>query len=161
MSSPVESMNPFQPPHEVDSSAVPPPTDVDQVRSRVVRIMVDTRPWVRFFSVLGFISVALFLFAMVALLLVASLSRRGIGPFELGASLVYPLMAILYFFASRHLWRYANAITGLAESRRMNDLEDALDSQRAFWAFCGRVMVVVLALYALFLGIALILAVLR
>jgi hypothetical protein len=59
-------------------------------------------------------------------------------------SCFYVLVALLYFFPAMYLYRYASGIARLREAGRVDDLDAALDAQRAFWKFVGILTTIVL-----------------
>jgi hypothetical protein len=119
----------------------------------VARMLYRTQPWVRLLAICGFV--------MVGLMLVVSIGAGvvGIATQRLETTVLvitYPLFAILYFFPSLYLLRYASRIRDFVEQGGPQQLEFALDAQRAFWKFTGILTVVGLGIAALALMIGLI-----
>jgi hypothetical protein len=114
--------------------------------TRVVQLLLAMRPWIRFFSVLGFIGCGLLAIGGLVFGAVGSLSEElGIaGPLM---AVLYLVMAVLYLFPSLHLHRCANALRDLAASGRPELIEDSLLHQHRFWRFMGVAMIVILCLY--------------
>jgi hypothetical protein len=114
--------------------------------------LAQTRPWVLFLSVLGFLAAGL---ASIASLVYVAVSVGALG--ALGATglilLVGALMmagaTVLYFFAAYHLFAYASAIAKFLRSRETRDLARALLAQKSFWRLVGMVTAVVIAIYLL------------
>jgi len=114
--------------------------------------LAQTRPWVLFLSVLGFLGAGV---GAIASLLYVAVSVAAVG--ALGATgmifLVGGLMmagaTVLYFFAAYHLFTYASAIAKFLRSREAGDLERALVAQKSFWRLVGMVTAAVIALYLL------------
>lgn len=110
-----------------------------------------TKPWVRFLSIVGFV--------MVGLITVIALGTGAFGIYQMtqgnneGAvlaamSLFYLLLAILYIFPSRFLFRYASAIGEALDARSKSAaVERALRHQKSFWKFAGIMTLVSLLLY--------------
>jgi hypothetical protein len=126
----------------------------------------QTRPWVRFMSIMIFASAGLMALAGMAMLLVALLGGfRAVGdggPGPLGSAagfagmaLVYILLAFVYVAPGLYLFRYATAIKLLRANSTAGGLEDALKHQKSFWRFVGILSVVglVIAVVVLALGI--------
>lgn len=105
--------------------------------------LARTRPWVMVIAVLLFISIGFMVIGAVALLAVAA-ATKGITAL---LSLVYLVLAALYFFPALYLTRYAGRISDVRRMGRAVDLEAALDAQRAFWKFTAIMMLVIIALY--------------
>ena len=127
----------------------------------VTPVMVDslqqTKPWVMFFAVLGFIGTAMMIMMGVIIagagLFGAAISEEGAGfGFAMAAGgFLYVVMSALYFFGSMHLYRYAKAIGRTTkDEQRLSGIEDALDHQRAFWRFAGLSTVGLMTIYVVF-----------
>jgi hypothetical protein len=125
--------------------------------TRVTQILLATRPWIRFFSVLGFVGCGLFVVAALAFATMGFVSEElGVGgPF---IAFAYLGMAVLYLFPSLHLHRCANALRDLAANRSGESFEAALSHQRKFWRFMGVATVVGLGVYAVGLIVAAVVA---
>lgn len=113
----------------------------------------QTRPWVRFMSVMIFASAGLMALVGIAMLLVAVLGGfRAVGdggPGPLGSAagfagmaLVYVLLAFVYVAPGLYLSRYATAIKRLKANATAGGLEDALKHQKSFWRFVGILSVI-------------------
>ena len=126
--------------------------------ARVVQLLLAMKPWIRFFSVLGFIGCGLLVVGGLIFGTVGTLSEElGIG----GAliAILYLGMAVLYLFPSLHLHRCANALSDLAASGRPESIENSLLHQHRFWRFMGVAMIVILCLYVVgLLGVAIVAA---
>jgi len=90
---------------------------------RVVRLLVETRPWVRFLSILGFIG--------AGLMLLAGLAGAMFGLLML---VLYGLIGLLYLVPLLYLFRYASRISELEEVPHVERLEAALDAQEVVLA---------------------------
>lgn len=142
--------------------ALPPPVaDAPQAPSVppvLVQLLAQTRPWVRFLAVLGFISTGfLALGALVVLALPGFPPGGGVpGAFKVGMALVYLGMAGVHLPPALFLYRYASHIQALQASAGAGDLERALAAQKSFWRYVGILALVVLCLYALVILVALV-----
>ncbi len=118
----------------------------------IIEALTRTRGWVRFFSIMGFISCGLLVLGGLAML-VGGGSEFGYVYGSEGIAILigflYLLFAALYFFPSLKLTQYANRITSLQESHTEQDLVSALDMQRSFWALIGIMAIVTISLYIL------------
>lgn len=97
---PAEQQQPPAPP------AIPP---------AMIGYLKQTKPWVRFISVMGFIGTALLfllgLFLILGAGLLSSLSRTALGGAPLGLiGFLYAALACLCFFPALRLFRYAGGI---------------------------------------------------
>ncbi len=123
----------------------------------------QTRPWVRFISVLVFAGAGLMVLAgagMIALVAVggsAMGSRAGFGVISaVAVGFFYLMLACLYIAPGVFLHRYAAAIKTLQATCTAGALEDAFRHQRSFWRYVGILSAVALALTVL--GLTLMLA---
>lgn len=144
--------NPYQSPPTGERSEPSVTESQGQLATpRAIEILGQTRPWVRFLSVLGFIATAL----MAAMgLLGGALGLAGPGGnTPIVALFAYLPLSLVYFFPSLYLWRYADRISNLQQTGTAADMESALESQRSFWRFVGIALALVLALYVVLLGL--------
>lgn len=130
-------------------------TFAPDVPQGAVEALRGTRPWVRLFSILGFLSAALMVVLGAAVVLGGGASMFGdlggegaaAGGMMLGLGVLYLVIGLLYFLPCFYLFRYASRITSITEGGGAAALVDALDQQRRFWRLVGIYTVVMLALY--------------
>jgi hypothetical protein len=122
------------------------PADIP-LSSTAQQFLNQTKPWVRFMSVMIFISSAFMALAGIALIMLGigtsalygtrgpfgSLARGG----NIAAGFFYIILAILYMAPGVFLSRFASAIKLLQTSRSAQALEDALRYQKSFWRYVG------------------------
>jgi len=122
----------------------------------------QTRPWVRFMSVMTFVGAGLMVLIALALMAatliggVAAGNARGL-PGLLGGGLVggfYLLLACVYIPPALYLGRYASAIARLKIGGTSDELEQALKHQKSFWRFAGIVTVISIVLGVVVLGLS-------
>ncbi len=108
-----------------------------------------TKPWVRFLSVLGFISVGFMVIVGMVNLFVFS---KGTGESTFFPAFLMLLMnivmALLYLIPSLFLFRFASSIGRLLDGGGVREMEEALLHQKSFWKFVG-----ILALVMFFIAI--------
>ena len=127
----------------------------------MVKSLAQTKPWVRFMSILMFLAIGFMVLAAFFFLIggAAGMSRMGLrGAPMLLASVLYVLIAVLYVAPAIFLWRYASAIADMARQQTAG-MEAALRAQRSFWRYVGILSIVVLVFYAVFVAIAVVVAV--
>ena len=156
--------SPFEPeqnPYQAPAAPIPSPSLAaagNWATVPVIELLGQTRPWVMFIAILGFILSGLTiiggLFAAVVLI-----AMGGAGMAEGAVILVYPVLGVVYYFPSRFLFRFAQRIRDLRYSHNVADLEAALAAQKSFWKFCGIFLAFVIALYAGIFFVAMIVAV--
>jgi len=134
--------DPYEPPTvdpdpDCEDHTPPPPVVVEHLH--------QTRPWVKFCSLAGYITSGF-------LILIAILTLRGmLGRFSIQSMILlggfYLVLAILFIIPSLWLSRYEKAITRLEISNRLEDLEQAIAHQRAFWRQMAIMILLMLVIY--------------
>lgn len=117
---------------------------MNSITENMLGSMRATKPWTRFLSILGFISVAFTLFMAGSMILgFGPVQQQMQGEQAMSAFMfmvmggMYILMAILYFFPSLFLFKYASSIGRLLDSGGSEEMETALQHQKSFWRFAG------------------------
>ncbi len=142
-------------PYEAPATAVvqPPgqPLEGAYVTTTMVMLLLQTRPWVRFLSIMGFIGVGMIgllgIVGGIAALIGGSLFDIGLPAFLI--TVVYLALAALYFVPVLLLHRYAGALKRLSSESTTQTMEKALRHQKSFWKFVGILSVVSLGLMVL------------
>ena len=111
----------------------------------VIEHLRGTRPWVRFCSLTGYIASGFLI--LIALYTVRMIYDILPLHYSLLLGFFYLIMAILFIFPSIYLSRYEKSITHLTVSHRLEDLEQALADQRAFWKQMAIMILLILTLY--------------
>jgi len=119
-----------------------------QVTPLMVEMLRQTRPWVNFLSVLGFVGTALLLLTGAATLVLGVASARPKAAI-LGA--LYLPASVLYFFAALFLFQYAKSIGEFVRGGQPGQMESALKAQKSFWKFIGVVALLWMCFAALLL----------
>lgn len=97
-----------------------------------------TKPWVKFISILLFISIGFMIIAMIGMLVAKPpMPGAGAGIAMIGMAVMYGLMGVLYFFPARYLYRYSSSIGEMLENNSVGSLETAIGHQKSFWKFTG------------------------
>ncbi|MEY2745520.1 MAG: hypothetical protein RL112_562 [Planctomycetota bacterium] len=117
------------------------------VTPRIQDALRRTKPWVRLIGGLGFITSALIWLSGAVMLIKAG--TVGILNMAIGCFVCYVAVK---------LFRYGTRIEEFLASNALEDLEQALEAQRAFWKAMGVVAVAAIVLFALQLILAVILA---
>jgi len=120
----------------------PSATPADAVSSPgVVRALAETRPWVRFLSILGFVVTGLIAVAVIAMVGAALFG----GEVMVGVVAVFYLLgALLYGAGSYYLFAYSQRIGDFLRNPQRPQLEAALVAQKSFWKLLGIVAAVYL-----------------
>ncbi len=105
------------------------------------RHLAETKPWVRFVAVLGFVMCV----SSVAFFLLGALSGGMQAALVSGFSLLFS--AFFYLIPSILLWNYGSRIGEHTHERGSATFSDALAAQKSYWRYLGIVVVTIIALY--------------
>ena len=135
------SDNPYQATKVADVLSDAPDPDLD----RTVSMLRQTKPWVRFFSVL------LFIFGAVPVLggLAIGVSMVGgaTGVLEgVVLMVIFMFLAPVYIIMAVILKRYADRIESFVQERSTGTLAFALEAQKSYWKFSGIITLVIVAI---------------
>lgn len=156
MNNPYASPAPQIPPAGGYGAPVPEPyrgSEHAEVSMATVDLLKQTKPWVTFLSVMGFIGSGLMLLSGIFMMIAgAFVPKSGPTPFSpMLLGLFYLPMAFLYIYPSLKLWGYSSAIGRLLMQNSSANLEAALAQQKSFWKFLGILTIAMMVLYALFI----------
>lgn len=127
-------------------SLLPPPSEsYGPITALMVEYLRETKPWVRFMSVIMFIMVGFILIGSVFILLMPA-GPAG-GGMNVLLALVYIAMGVLYVFPAYFLHQFASAIRSIERGGGDVAMEEALRSQKSFWRFVGIATLIVIAIY--------------
>ena len=135
--------NPFQSSFTSDSQSEGTP-EVHAVLAEVSLLLAQTKPWVRFLSVLGFIGTGL---AATFFLVSGFLGGGAPGPMEL--IIMAPICVLFYLVPSILLWKYANRINDFLGAANPGSFSVALTAQKSFWKYLGIICLIVVVMYGL------------
>jgi hypothetical protein len=127
--------------------------------NELLTLLSQTRPWVRFISILMIIGAALMLLGGMFMIVGAVMGGAADGGQMIVMGAIYLPMAFLYVYPALCLSRYASAIRTAERSTDMTHVVAAISHQKKFWMFCGIIAAVILAIYALIFVFAFVVAV--
>lgn len=136
------SSDPYQPPSanpDLDC------TDNNPVPAVVVEHLRCTRPWVKFCSLAGYITSGFLI--LIALITLRAMSGRFPPHYLLFLGLFFLILAVLFLIPSLWLSRYEKSIIRLSVTNRIEDLEQSIAHQRAFWKQMAIMILFVLLMY--------------
>jgi GYF domain 2 len=143
---PVAAATTYAQPDYAPLSYASPGQGVVMASERSLEMLRQTRPWVRFISVLLLIVGALYaVFGVIGLVGAMATSSRN-APYMGGQMVAVAVVSVVYLSAAFYLGKYGTKIRDLLNNRRSEDLEAALDAQRSFWRLVGIMMIVGLGL---------------
>lgn len=130
------------------------------VDSNIQASLHETSKWASFIAIIGFIGIGLItLVALFFILFGASVSAYGgkLIPFGGGLALgiIYLLLAALYFFPIRYLYRFASEIKTALNTGSQVKLSSAFENLKSHYKFIGILIIVMIALYVLIFAVAL------
>lgn len=148
------SENPYQTSANTSfSDTVPQPQSGNVDLGRTADMLRQTKPWVRFISVMMFIGSAFMVLGGVLMAARGDMfGELGTVGFVMGAT--YIGMALCYVIPAVFLWNYADRISVFIQQRSTFTLAAALQSQKSFWKFVGVMLVIVLFIYLGFFFLA-------
>ena len=149
------SDNPYQATKLTEFSS--PAGEADPTLDRAVSMLSQTKPWVRFISVMMFLGCGFMVLGGVGLIIgsaAGGFGMPGVTGFIIGG--VYIVMALFYIVPAIFLWMYADRIKLFVQERSTGTLASALEAQKSFWKFVGIIMLIVIAIYAVIFVFALV-----
>lgn len=117
----------------------------DPKLDRAASMLHQTKPWVRFISVMMLIGSAFMVLGGFVIIVGGAAGAIGASAI---LGVVYIVMALCYIIPAVFLWKYADGIALFVRERSTGALASALESQKSFWKFVGIFMLVVMAIYA-------------
>jgi hypothetical protein len=124
-------INPYQSPATPVSPMESLP-DVDSRLYEAAQTLAQTRPWVRFLSVLAFL---LFGFTILGMAGMAAFMNTA-GP-DAFAMTTIATMILMYFVPAILMWKYANRISWFLNEQTPATLAEAISAQKTFWNYVG------------------------
>jgi hypothetical protein len=132
---------------------------------RARQYLDQTRPWVRFMSIMTFVCAGLMVVLALVMLVVGMVGglaggdHGGLGRLggAIGGGLVallYLSLACVYIAPGLYLSRYAGAIRLLQTNCSAAVLEDALKHQKSFWRFIGILTIIGIVVGVIVMGLA-------
>lgn len=107
----------------------------------------ETRKWAQFLAILGFIGAGLI--AIMAIF-AGSLFSGMIGAGGIAITVLYLLMALLYFFPSLYLFRFSEKSNKALYKKDSGELEAAMCNLKSTFKFYGVTAIIVISFYLLF-----------
>ena len=114
------------------------------------RFLSEAGKWGRFISIVGFIAIGLMVvFGIFAGTVFGKLAGNEM-PFPPALfSVIYIIIAALYFFPVLYLFRFSTKIREALNSNNESVMQDAFENLKSHYKFIGILMIVMLVLYGL------------
>ncbi|QHI36117.1 hypothetical protein IMCC3317_14710 [Kordia antarctica] len=122
----------------------------------------ETAKWAFILSIVGFIMIGIFVFVAVLFIVMSSALSSNVSPFAqsgLGTeyiSIVYLVMALLYFFPVFYLYKFSRKMKSALIEKNTEDLTAAFSNLKSHYKFIGITMLIVIGIYVLIFAFALI-----
>jgi hypothetical protein len=144
----MSDFNPYQSPTTpADQWAGQP--DVEAVLYEATQSLAQTKPWVRFLSVLGFLGTG----CMVLVFSIGIwMGGMAAGPIEV--IILLPMCVLFYFIPSLLLWNYASRISEFLTVRDSRTFSAAIAAQKSFWKYLGILVLIIMIMYGMILAFA-------
>jgi uncharacterized membrane protein YesL len=130
-----------------------------QIDQQSISYLGETARWARFLSIVGFVLCGvMIIFALFAGSILASLSRLGSNADTLSStmglggafiSLIYIVIALLYFFPCLYLFNFAGKMQAALRNNDQTTLNASLGNLKSCFKFVGILTIVFLSFYLL------------
>jgi hypothetical protein len=145
----VQGYNPFQPPSA--TGGAPRAQASSAPLTAIVEAFRQTKPWVTFLSVLGYIGAGFMVLAglitMASGALAGAAASGPLGAFAPLLGLFYIAFGGLYVVPATLLWRYGASISTFVETGDLERMVEPVVRQKSFWRFAGIMTIVMLIGY--------------
>jgi hypothetical protein len=122
------------------------------------RLLQETGGWAKFLSIIGFCFIGLIV--ILAFFMGSVMSTMGMpsqmAGMEIVITIMYLLMAALYFFPILYLYRFATKAVQAIKSGDAQTLTSALENLKSHYKFIGILAAIVIGLYVIIILIALV-----
>jgi hypothetical protein len=115
--------------------------------------LMESAKWARFLAIVSFVGLGiivlvgvLFLFSIIPMTSSNSEAAQFMPPI---VGVLYLLMAVLYFFPTMYLYRFATSIQKALSESESNSLELGFENLKSLFRFIGILTIIVLSFYVL------------
>lgn len=124
------------------------------ISNESVVYLAETVKWTKFLSIMGFILIGVMvIFSLFAGTMFSNFNNQNTPPgFGIGITLMYLLLALLYYFPISYLLKFSQNTKSALETNNNEDLAFALRNQKSLYKFMGISTIVMLSIY-LILGL--------
>ena len=134
-----------------------PITQLEQlvVSSKSKSFLREISKWTFFFSILGFISIAV---TLIGAILIATLyapmlnmvsQQQGLPAIGLPLAITYVVTALLYFMPVWYLFKFSRKMKSALATKNDDVLADAFENLKSHFKFLGVLTIIVISLYVL------------
>ncbi|AOW16233.1 hypothetical protein LPB03_01615 [Polaribacter vadi] len=141
-----------------------PITQLEQlvVNSKSKSFLREIARWTFFFSILGFISIAL---TLIAAILIATVyapmlnmvsQQQGLPAIGLPLAITYVVSALLYFMPVWYLFKFSRKMKSALATKNDDVLADAFENLKSHFKYIGVLTIIVISLYVLLIVFSLV-----
>jgi len=158
MATKAESDNPYAPPTDESKAAKRRKKKrieregegSDRAKDAIMESFRKTRPWVAFFSVLGYVATGVLVLGCIGMLAGETFNRGPLAAYAPIVVFIYLGIALFSAFVANRLGAYKNSINEVLQSDcDMDKVAHAVERQQQYWSLVGTGSVGMMIFYAL------------
>jgi hypothetical protein len=132
--------------------------ELSVLNNKIKNYLLETSKWGNFLAIVGYIGMGLMvLLALIVLLGSASFGQYSEFPFPMKSfGFLYIIIAAIYFFPVTYLYKFSMQIKNGLNSNDSDSLTYGFENLKSLFKFTGIFTIIILSIYALGIGIALI-----
>lgn len=123
------------------------------ISEQIMTHLNETRKWAKFISIMGFIGVGLIVIIALSigsiLNFVASMAPMPLPFSSFFITLIYLLIALLYFFPVRYLYLFSTKMETALMQKDQSELSASFENLKSVFKFIGIMTIVVISIYIL------------
>lgn len=120
-----------------------------QIGDEAKQNLLTAAKWANFLAILGFIGLGFMLIAGLIMFAFIPSQAYGLSPILRYMPLMYLLFALLYFFPTMYMYKFASNMKIAVLSMNQNNSDDAIGYLKSFFKFIGVATIIVISLYIL------------
>jgi hypothetical protein len=128
-----------------------------EIEQKTLNSLNTTRKWAMFLAITGFIFLGLIIIIGAiagTFLSTFSLTKTGHGIPELFISIIFLVLAVIYFFPVLFLFRFSKHMAHAVQTLDKQELHKAFKNLKSFFAYLGVLIIIVLSFYVVVLIVA-------
>ena len=132
---------------EAENTPIEQPKQELTITEMAAGYINETRKWAQFLAILGFIGTG-----MIAIMAIfaGSMFSGMVGAGGIAITVLYLLMALVYFFPSLYLFRFSEKSNRALYKKDSDELEAAMGNLKSTFKFYGIAAIIVISFYLLF-----------
>ncbi len=131
----MSDINPYQSPATPVTPLESQP-DLDGRLYQATQTLHQTRPWVRFLSILGFLMSGFSIFGLISMAALVNVPNMPAFGLTVIVTTIAKMM-LMFFVPAILMWKYANRISVFLNAQTPATLAEAISAQKAFWIYVG------------------------